>query len=152
MSWVADQSFDRVVMALVLHHLHDPRTTLRELHRVLRDDGRLVLSTVHPFVDWRRPGGSYFTDERVQETWRGSWNVNFRRAPLTAITEDFTATGFAIESMVEPRPADSMLDEFPEVHETLTNEPGFIISSSRVREPSRGVGGPRCRRGAGRAG
>src|SRR4051812_26702973 len=75
LAWAGRQSFDRVVMALVLHHLEKPVSTLRELHRVLVDDGHLVLSTVHPTADWLRLGGSYFTDERVSEVWNDGWPV-----------------------------------------------------------------------------
>jgi len=73
LDWAEDGSFDVVVMALVLHHLQDPRQVLRELRRILREDGRLVLSTVHPVADWLRHGGSYFTDERLTETWNDGW-------------------------------------------------------------------------------
>lgn len=38
-----NQYFDAVTMWDVLEHLHDPMTTLREMHRVLKDDGLLLL-------------------------------------------------------------------------------------------------------------
>jgi len=41
----ADQSFDAVVSGWVLEHLPDPRTGLRELARVLRPGGKLLLLT-----------------------------------------------------------------------------------------------------------
>jgi len=126
LTWADDASFDAVVMALVLHHLRNPRQVLREFRRVLREQGRLVLSTVHPVADWRRLGGSYFTDERITETWNDGWEVEFRRAPLTELMADFAAAGFAIESLVEMRPADTMAVEYPEVHEKLSTEPGFM--------------------------
>ena len=126
LTWAADRSFDRVVMALVLHHLHDPQAVLREFHRVLRDDGRVLLSTVHPVSDWHRLGGSYFADEQIQETWGGGMEVEYRRAPLTALAADFSASGFVIESLVEPQPASSMAAAYPCESEKLTTEPGFI--------------------------
>lgn len=126
LTWAGDASFDVIVMALVLHHLENPRPVLRELHRVLREDGRLVLSTIHPVADWRRYGGSYFADERITETWNDGWEVHFRRASLTEIVADFGTAGFVIESLVELRPADTMAAEFPAVHEKLSTEPGFI--------------------------
>jgi len=129
LSWIDDDTFDRIVMALVLHHLHDPRATLSELRRVLRPNGRLVISTVHPVADWLRLGGSYFTDERLEETWQQDWRAEFRRAPLTALIADFAACGFVIESLVEPEPAPSMADTYPAVNERLSNEPGFIAFS-----------------------
>jgi SAM-dependent methyltransferase len=40
-----DQSFDVVVMNDVLEHLTDPRKTLREVRRILKNDGILYIST-----------------------------------------------------------------------------------------------------------
>ncbi len=48
---LADQSCDRVVMSLLLHHLdaEDKRAALAECHRVLRPGGRLHIA------DWGKP-------------------------------------------------------------------------------------------------
>ena len=40
----SDGAFDRVVMMHVLEHLHDPLATLREVRRVLKPDGRVVIA------------------------------------------------------------------------------------------------------------
>lgn len=126
LDWLDDGSVDDAIMALVLHHLDDPVPTLRELHRVLRPNGRLVISTVHPMADWRQLGGSYFTDEMIDDTWNDGWKVRFRRAPLTTWCAEFLAAGFLIERLVEPLPAESMSDQFPDTYEKLSNEPLFI--------------------------
>ena len=39
-----DESFDTILFLEVLEHITDDRAALREIHRVLRTDGRLVLS------------------------------------------------------------------------------------------------------------
>lgn len=129
LDWLASESFDRVVMALVLHHLENPVPALRELHRVLVPGGRLVVSTVHPTADWLRLGGSYFTDQIVEELWNIGFLVHFRRAPLEAITADFADAGFLIERIVEPRPAPTMAAAFPETAAKLETEPRFITFS-----------------------
>lgn len=106
--------------------LTDVAGTLREMRRLLADDGRVLVSTSHPTTDWRRLGGSYFTDARVAETWRMGLRTGYRRAPLEAWAADFAAAGFVIESIVETRPAESMREAFPAEYAELTTEPGFI--------------------------
>ena len=81
LNWIDDESVDQAIMALVIHHLEDPVPALREVHRALKPGGRLVVSTVHPIADWRQFGGSYFTDELIDDTWNADWRGRFRRAP-----------------------------------------------------------------------
>lgn len=126
LNWLGNESVDAAIMALVLHHLEDPVPALREVHRVLRPGGQLVVSTVHPVADWRQLGGSYFTDEMIDDTWNAGWKVRFRRAPLTAWCAEFREAGFLIERLVEPLPAESMKERFPDTYDALTVEPFFI--------------------------
>lgn len=42
------RSFDRVISCLVVDHVQDLRTFFGELGRVCRDDGRIVVSVMHP--------------------------------------------------------------------------------------------------------
>lgn len=135
LDWLGDESVDDAVMALVLHHLEDPVPALRELRRVLRPRGRLVLSTVHPYVDWRQLGGSYFTDEMVEDTWNDGWQVRFRRAPLTQWCAEFLEAGFLIERLVEPLPAESMKERFPDTYDRFSAEP-FFIAFVLVKRPA----------------
>lgn len=48
----AGEKFDTVVSLAVIEHVKDPVSFLRELAEFLRDDGRLVITTPHPSVDW----------------------------------------------------------------------------------------------------
>ena len=125
--WLEDGSFDAALMALVIHHLDDRVGPLREVARVLRPGGRLVVSTHHPTGDWLRKGGSYFTVEKIRETWSRGWQVAYWRQPLEATCAEFAAAGFLIEQLREPGPSDLLRERYPDVAEKLSVEPGFVV-------------------------
>ena len=125
--WLADETFDLAVLALVIHHLDDRVGVLRELHRVLRPDGRLVVSTHHPTTDWLRLGGSYFDVEKVDEVWHeGEWPVSYWRQPLARSCEEFADAGFLIELLAEPVPTGELRDRDAGAYAELSRRPAFI--------------------------
>jgi ubiquinone/menaquinone biosynthesis C-methylase UbiE len=124
--WAGDGEFDVAVMALVIHHLDDRVAALREIARVLRAGGRLVVSTHHPIGDWLRHGGSYFTVEKINELRRG-WPVAYWRQPLQATCDEFAAGGFLIERVHEPRPSAAMYERYPDDAAKLSINPGFVV-------------------------
>jgi len=126
LTWLADDSQDLAVMALVLHHVDNRESALRELHRVLRPGGGLVLSTTHPTRDWRFQGGSYFDVEQIEETWGDDWRVRYWRQPLQQWCSEFADAGFLIERLIEPQPIPAMAKTHPDEYQKLTNEPGLI--------------------------
>jgi SAM-dependent methyltransferase len=122
-------SFDLVVCALAIHYLEDPTDALAELHRVLRPDGALVLSTQHPTTDWLRKGGSYFDTVLETDVWRrdgAEWEVSYWRTPLTELCASAYRSGFLIERLVEPLPAETMRARWPDEDEELRRRPGFL--------------------------
>jgi SAM-dependent methyltransferase len=113
----------------VIHHLDERVAPLRELWRVLRPGGRLVLSTHHPMADWLRHAGNYFEPELIEEVWRGDWDIRYWRQPLGGSCAEFREAGFLIEQIVEPRPLPVMEELFPDSYRRLTRQPGFIMFS-----------------------
>jgi ubiquinone/menaquinone biosynthesis C-methylase UbiE len=76
---VCDGAVDYVFANMCLHHVERPRTAIREMHRILRDGGELVITDLdtHDFV---------FLKEESHDRWLG-----FKRED---ITEWFADAGF----------------------------------------------------------
>ncbi|MDA3643018.1 class I SAM-dependent methyltransferase [Saccharopolyspora indica] len=132
LDWLPDSSVDLVLFALAVEYLDDRLAALRELRRVLRPGGALVLSRMHPTGDWLRHGGNYFESRVVEEVWSRGWHVRFWTAPLEVTCEELFEAGFLIERLREPRPAESAAAISPERYERLTREPtGFLAIRAR---------------------
>jgi SAM-dependent methyltransferase len=125
--WLPDGSVDLALCALAIEYVDNRVAALRELCRVLRPGGALVLSRQHPTGDWLRHGGSYFDTRVIHETWSKGWSVRYWLAPLETTCEEISAAGFVIERLLEPRPVPEAADIDREEYERLTREPrGFI--------------------------
>jgi SAM-dependent methyltransferase len=65
----------------------------------------------------------------------GEQPVQFWREPLSALCAAATDAGFLIEKLIEPVPAETMRERYPEDYEQLSKEPGFLIL--RLLKPAR---------------
>ena len=101
-----DDSFDIVVCSLTLHYLRDWAAPLGELRRVLRPDGRLVLSVPHPTVYmFNYQDRDYFALTQYSEEFEFEGQnavLTYWHRPLHAMTDAFTDAGFRIAAVSEP--------------------------------------------------
>ncbi len=125
--WLPDASVDLALCALAIEYVDDRVAALRELRRVLRPGGALVLSRPHPTGDWLRHRGNYFGLRVIEETWRPGWHLRYWLAPLETTCEEFAEAGFVIERLLEPRPLPEAAAADRERYDQLASEPtGFI--------------------------
>jgi len=107
LAFLAGDSFDLAIMALVLHHIEARGQLLAELRRVLRPGGRLLVSTTHPTADWTYFGGSYCDESRVELPVKdGAMSISYRRMTLQTFLNELLDAGFALERVAEPRPTE----------------------------------------------
>jgi SAM-dependent methyltransferase len=113
-----DARFDLVMIYNVLMDVDDVPATLKEIRRVLRPTGILIISIVHPFSDRGRFAttedtspfviqGGYFGSERFEGTEeRDGLRMHFVgwSHPLETYTTALEDAGLAITSLREPIP------------------------------------------------
>ncbi|PRX50895.1 methyltransferase family protein [Prauserella shujinwangii] len=130
-----DGAFDDVVASLVLHYLEDWGPVLTELRRVLAPGGRLLVSVDHPFaVHAIQRGAGHATQYFETYRWTEEWTLggrtvrmSFWNRPLHAMTDAFTAAGFRLSVVSEPRPVPAARALFPEEYRALTRNPSFLF-------------------------
>ncbi|WP_369372906.1 class I SAM-dependent methyltransferase [Streptomyces sp. cg36] len=131
--FLADQSFDLAVMALVYHHIDARAQLLAELRRVLRPGGTLLVSTTHPTGDWQYFGGSYFTSERVELAFGDGFTLSYWRMTLEQFLGELLGAGFVLEELVEPRATEAARLVDARRHDKTHQQPLFL--AVRLRRP-----------------
>src|SRR5205814_3102209 len=104
----ADASFDRVLSALVLEHVPDVAAFLRELGRVTRPDGRIVITAMHPAMFLRG------VSARVRDDGTGEF---LRRRPYVMQLSDYVMgardADLEIISLTERAPDEALAARVP---------------------------------------
>ncbi|WP_215449711.1 class I SAM-dependent methyltransferase [Streptomyces sp. ATCC 21386] len=133
LAFLADQSFDLAVMALVYHHIDARGQLLAEIRRVLRPGAALVVSTTHPTADWTYFGGSYFADERVKLPFGDEFEISYWQMTLEKFLGELLGAGFMLEELTEPRatPEARLVD--PRRYDKTHRQPTFL--AVRLRCP-----------------
>ena len=139
-----DSSFDLVVAYNVLMDVEDVPAALKEIRRVMRPAGQVVISIVHPFSDRGRFAGedadssfvlqgTYFGRRRFEGTEeRNGLRMRFAgwSQPLEAYALALERAGLAITSLREPIPN---LGDGQDHMERWTRVPLFLWLKARPR-------------------
>jgi malonyl-CoA O-methyltransferase len=104
----ADASFDRVLSALVLEHVPEVAAFFRELGRVTRPDGRIVVTAMHPAM-FLRGVSARFRDQLSGEFLRPQSYV----MPLSDYVMAALEADLNIVSLVERAPDEALAARVP---------------------------------------
>lgn len=131
LTFLQPQSFDCIICALFIHYIKDWGPLLAELYRMMKKGGKLIISTHHPFHDYRYlEKDSYFDNMLVEDTWGHddlSFKVSYYTRSLTDVLRPIIKSQFDILSMEEPLPDEICRRMDPELYEHRTKRPGLLF-------------------------
>jgi len=146
-----DGSFDLVFSSLAMHYCSDWKIPLKEMNRVLRDDGIVIFSTHHPAA-WgaekeetdsfkkqllgytlsKDTGelqifGDYFTSRKIEGNFFGKFDVVYHHKSFSAILREIRESSFDIIDCIEPEPIPSAKEIDPSFWDIRSKIPLFVI-------------------------
>lgn len=123
----ADATFDRVLSALVLEHVPDVAAFLRELGRVTRPDGRIVVTAMHPAM-FLRGVSARFRDRETGEFLRPRSYV----MQLSDYVNGALDAGLQIVSLVERAPDEAFSERVPRAAKYVGWPMVFVMTLRRA--------------------
>jgi SAM-dependent methyltransferase len=141
LDFIESESIDLIIASLVLHYINNWFPVFKELQRVLKVDGEIVISTHHPHADWKwhdRP--NYFRKELYEDVWtidEKPYTVKYYHRTLADMFDVFRKFGFYVDVLHEPFPIIEAKDINPESYNRLITKPHFLFLRLKKRE--RGV-------------
>jgi ubiquinone/menaquinone biosynthesis C-methylase UbiE len=135
-----DSGFDLVVSSLAIDYVRDWKIPLREFHRVLKPNGRLIFSVQHPMAafNWYKPSTA-FGVHYVEATWRG-----FGGEPVVVpdyyrsfeeMINPLVSSGFSITKIADTKPIEELKKIDLERFEKFNRQPTFmVIEACRVNQ------------------
>lgn len=141
-----EESFDVVISSLALHYIKSFEDVLDRVYKCLSRGGDFVFSIEHPIFtvqgpqDWyyddkgnilHWPVDHYFTEGIRNAKFLGEEVIKYHRT-LTTYLNSLIKIGFEITGVVEPKPAENMLNTVPGMRDEL-RRPMMLLVSARKK-------------------
>jgi ubiquinone/menaquinone biosynthesis C-methylase UbiE len=139
-------SFDVVISSLAFHYIESFQDICNKVSRWLSVNGDFVFSVEHPIFtahgiqDWVYdlegncqywPVDKYFNEGMRTASFLGKEVVKYHKT-LTTYIRDLLKIGFTITDLVEPQPAEHLLDSIPGMRDELRRPMMLIISAKKT--------------------
>lgn len=142
-----DNSFDLIVSNMVIQDLPNYEKAFQEMFRLLVDGGCFIFSILHPcFVTpgsgWEKKDNGeklhwnvdrYFYEGAYEQRLGDKDKVLFFHRTLTSYVDKLTKAGFMIESIVEPKPSEIMLEKYPSFEEDLRCADFMVFKATKSK-------------------
>lgn len=138
-------SFDIVISSLAFHYIPSFEDILCKVSKCLINGGDFVFSIEHPIFtaqgpqDWyydnqgtplHWPVDQYFNEGDRKAVFLGEEVVKYHKT-LTTYINNLIKAGFEITGLVEPKPAEYLLNSIPEMSDELRRPMMLLISSRK---------------------
>lgn len=135
------ERFNIVVSSLAFHYVEDFQTLIKNIHRLLNDDGVLVFSQEHPINTCFSVGSRWTKDENGEKLFANisNYSVDGKREStwfiervkkyhrtFSTIINTLIDSGFQIDKLIEPVPTPEILKENPD-YKDLLQKPDFLL-------------------------
>jgi ubiquinone/menaquinone biosynthesis C-methylase UbiE len=129
--YIETASQDYIICSLVLQYIENWKGIISEFYRVLKKDGKVYISTHHPFADFLHlKKESYFDKYLVEDVWgqkRRPFRVHYYTRSLTDVLRPILSSGFVIKLINEPQPTLKCEKLAPETYKELKKRPAFLF-------------------------
>ena len=133
--------FDIVFYGLSIHYVKNIDIVLKEAYRVLKKDGRLIISTHNPCTTGQKritfDGKKIFVMNNYFDTTKEQWEMvpgmlikNYTRT-IGELFNPIINAGFLITHITEPKPIPKSKKIDPVHYEYTTKRPSFIIIEAK---------------------
>ena len=132
---------DLVVSSLVFHYVQDFDKLIKDIYKILNQDGCLIFSQEHPLSTSFSTGERWTKNElgekiyanisnySIEGSRNSTWfidNIIKYHRTFSSITNTIVESGFIIEKIVEPTADEKVLEEFPSFKD-LEHKPDFLF-------------------------
>jgi len=129
--FIESDSQDIIICSLVLHYIENWETIITDFYRILKTNGKLYVSTHHPFADYLfLKKESYFAKYFLEDTWNTNdkpFKVHYYTRSLTDLLKPFINSKFKIRSIEEPQPTKKCQELSLKTYQKLIEKPSFIF-------------------------
>lgn len=125
LDFAAENAFDGIVSSLTLDYVKNWRRTFSEFARILKSDGFIVFSVLHPRATFlSNIEKDYFNIEVEKKDW--AVDIPYYRRPFSETINPLLETGFQIDTVCDPQPTEEFEEKSPKRYEKKARHPVFL--------------------------
>jgi len=129
--FIESDTQDYIICSLSLHYIENCEAIIDDFYRVLKKNGKIYISTHHPFADYLLlKKKSYFDKYLVEDIWgsgKKPFKVFYYTRSLTDLLLPFLKSDFKILSINEPLPTHECKILVPRIYKKLKEQPAFLF-------------------------